>query len=95
MKTIRRPVRPPHLGSEVLEEYVFERLSKACRAKVSDHLRMCSRCRHSLEDVKEFIRIVKAAAADYQVQSAAQFKALSRKPTSQCKQRGLALRLGA
>jgi len=48
-----------------------------------------------LEDVKEFIRIVKAAAADYQVQSAAQFKALSRKPTSQCKQRGLALRLGA
>ena len=92
MKTIRRPVCPPHLGREVLEEYVFKRLSEACRAKVSDHLRMCSQCRQSLEDVKEFIQIIKAAAANYQAQSVAQFKALRRKPTSPCKP---ALRLGA
>ena len=88
MKTIRRPVCPPHLGREVLEEYVFKRLSEACRAKVSDHLRMCSRCRHSLEGVKDFIQIMKTAAANYQAQLAAKFKALRRKPSSPCKQGG-------
>src|ERR1035438_9554963 len=52
-----------HLDENVLEEYVFGRLSNAKSAVVEEHLLICPHCQTSLAETDEYIRLMKYAAA--------------------------------
>ena len=52
-----------HVREDALERYVMGRLSAQSCASTEEHLLICATCRMHLDDVKEYIRVVKAATA--------------------------------
>lgn len=58
-----------HVAEDVLEAYAMRKLSGRDVAPVEEHLLICPVCQTRLDEVQEFLRVVKAAAA-----------ALARKP---------------
>ena len=59
----------PHLPEETLEEYCFDRLSATETAEVEEHLLVCSSCQLALEELDDYIRLMKAATASLEIPS--------------------------
>ena len=57
----------PHPAEETLEEYAFNRLTEARTAAVEEHILICSACQRTLQDIDEYILLMKAATAEYAV----------------------------
>lgn len=52
-----------HPDVEIMEEYVFGRLSEAATENFEKHLLICRRCQTALAEVDEYILLMKEAAA--------------------------------
>ena len=52
-----------HIREDALERYIMGRLSVRSCASAEEHLLICAKCRMHLDDVREYIRLVKAAIA--------------------------------
>src|SRR5712692_4519645 len=57
----------PHPAEDTLEEYAFNRLTEAETAAVEEHILVCSACQKDLQDIDEYILLMKAATAEYAV----------------------------
>ena len=53
-----------HPSHDLLEEYVFGRLAEPETVILEEHLLICTRCQHSLDEVDQFIAAMKIAAAE-------------------------------
>jgi anti-sigma factor RsiW len=52
-----------HISEETLETYALGRAVDAHRAPLEEHLLVCPACRLRLEDLEEYIEVMKAATA--------------------------------
>ena len=52
-----------HPTEDVLEEYAFGRVEEARAGPLEEHLLICVSCQAALQDIDDYIRLVKAAAA--------------------------------
>ena len=57
-----------HPSDDVLEEYVFLRLSEPDCAEFEEHLLLCPRCQHNLAKTDEYVRLMKHASARHRDQ---------------------------
>ena len=55
-----------HPTEDLLEEYVFGRLSEPALSTLEDHLLICSSCQSTLAEVEDYIRVAKTALAELQ-----------------------------
>jgi hypothetical protein len=55
----------PHPAEEILEEYAFNRLGDAQAAALEEHILICADCQKNLEDIDEYILLMKTATAEY------------------------------
>ncbi len=53
-----------HPTEEMLEEYVFNRLPETAAGALEEHVLICTLCQQNLEEVDDYIRLMKAATAD-------------------------------
>jgi hypothetical protein len=60
----------PHPPEALFEEYVFGRVSGDECAVFEEHLLVCARCRDELNDTDEYIHLMRAAAAEFDLVSA-------------------------
>lgn len=51
-----------HPSQDVLEEYIFRRLSEAGLATVEEHLLICQQCRDVLQELDDFVQAMKGCA---------------------------------
>jgi anti-sigma factor RsiW len=58
-------VSADHLSEEILEKYAMEKLSDWESAPVEEHLLICQLCRSRLENLDEFVALMKLALADF------------------------------
>lgn len=54
-----------HLGEEILEKYAMDKLSDWDNASVEEHLLICQQCRTRLENMDEFVAVMKEALVDF------------------------------
>src|SRR5271169_6610166 len=54
-----------HPCEETLEEYCFNRLLEPAQSKVEEHLLICTTCQATLQNLDEYIRLMKAATSEY------------------------------
>ncbi len=59
-----------HPPEETLEEYCFNRLPEEGTAAIEEHLLLCEICQHTLEDLDEYISLMKATTAEYKLDAA-------------------------
>jgi hypothetical protein len=52
-----------HIPEDLLEKYTLDTLREADCAALEEHLLICSACRISLEEMDEYVNIMKAAIA--------------------------------
>ena len=62
-----------HLPEEALEQYAFSRLSEVDTETLEEHVLICETCQSTLQEIDEYILLMKAATADYQFTRAAEF----------------------
>jgi hypothetical protein len=55
-----------HPTEDLLEEYVFGRLSEPALSTLEDHLLICSSCQSALTELDDYIRAAKTALAELQ-----------------------------
>jgi hypothetical protein len=53
-----------HLSEEMLEEYCFNRLPEEATAALEDHLLVCVHCQAAVQDLDEYILLMKLATAE-------------------------------
>lgn len=54
-----------HPPEETLEEYCFNRLPHENAAAIEEHLLICEPCQHTVKNLDEYIALMKAATAEY------------------------------
>jgi hypothetical protein len=52
-----------HIPKEILEKYALNTLSSQETGPLEEHLLICQRCRTNLEELDEFVAVMKAALA--------------------------------
>jgi hypothetical protein len=52
-----------HVPEDLLEEYAMGRLSRSDRARLHRHLRLCSSCQAELQEIDEYVKVIRAATA--------------------------------
>jgi hypothetical protein len=50
-----------HLLEDVLEQYAFNRLSEVDTETVEEHVLVCATCQSTLQEIDEYILLMKAA----------------------------------
>jgi hypothetical protein len=78
---LTHPEPPLHPAEEILEEYAFNRLGDAQAAALEEHILICADCQKNLEDIDEYILLMKAATAEYAARPKAIRPALAVKVT--------------
>ena len=53
-----------HLSEEMIEEYCFNRLPEETTVQLEDHLLVCAPCRVAVEDLDEYILLMKLATGE-------------------------------
>jgi hypothetical protein len=53
---------PSHPSEEILEEYIFNRLSEVPTAQVEEHLLICQNCQDAVTETERFVSALKVAA---------------------------------
>jgi hypothetical protein len=53
-----------HLSEEMIEEYCFNRLPEETTVQLEDHLLVCAQCRVAVEDLDEYILLMKLATSE-------------------------------
>jgi hypothetical protein len=56
-----------HLTEDIVEKYSFSRLPEETVAVLEEHLLICSSCQVFLQKTEEYIRLMKTATAEYDV----------------------------
>jgi hypothetical protein len=51
---------------QVLEQYSFNRLSEVDTETAEEHLLVCATCQTALQEIDEYILLMKVATADYE-----------------------------
>jgi hypothetical protein len=59
------PEPHPHPVEEILEEYAFNHLGDAQAAALEEHILICADCQKNLENIDEYILLMKAATSEY------------------------------
>jgi hypothetical protein len=72
---------PTHPAEEILEEYAFNRLGDTQATALEEHILICADCQKNLEDIDEYILLMKAATAEYAARPKAIRPALAAKVT--------------
>jgi hypothetical protein len=62
---LTHPEPPPHPTEEILEEYAFNRLGDVQAGALEDHILICPDCQKNLEDIDEYVLLMKTATARY------------------------------
>ena len=52
-----------HPSEEMFEEYCFDRLGEDLTAMVEEHFLACTACQRTLQDLEDYIRLIKGATA--------------------------------
>ena len=55
-----------HLLEQVLERYSFDQLSEVDTETVEEHILVCATCQIVLQEIDEYILLMKVATADYE-----------------------------
>ncbi len=56
-----------HPSEEMLEEYCFSRLLEPTQATVEEHLLVCATCQETLQNLDEYILLMKAATREHNI----------------------------
>ena len=68
----------PHPSQELLEEYVFHRLSEARVAQIEEHILICEVCQENVRELDMFVSTLKAAASPPAASQLRHFSIVSR-----------------
>jgi hypothetical protein len=61
----KNPSFDMHPSEEILEEYCFNRLPETATDAIEEHLLLCAGCQVALQDLDEYILLMKLAAAEH------------------------------